>query len=111
MNESVQSKLFNIELFLLVLRVLFNLALDTIYKSGGLPKAFLQKDFKFIPGGRCETVILDLDFTLLLTKKKFVFQKKRAKYYMPLALSSYSFEMDFILLPKVVILHMQDVIV
>lgn len=38
--------------FLLILRVLFNLVLDAIYKYGGFSKALLEKSLEFVLGDK-----------------------------------------------------------
>lgn len=65
--------------FSLVLRVLSNLVPNTIYKSFGLSKTFLQKGFKLVSVWSNGVVTLDSGFRLFSIEKYLIFLKKSRK--------------------------------
>lgn len=54
--------------FILILGVLFDLALDTVYKHSRLFKTLLEKSFKFISDEGVNFISFLLCFVLLLSK-------------------------------------------
>lgn len=60
--------------FKLILKVFFDLILDTVYKYDGFFKTLLEKNFKFISSKRNCTFVFYLSFMLLLAKINLVLE-------------------------------------
>lgn len=84
----------------LVLKVFFYLTPDIVYKNSLFPKAFRQKNFKFIPNRRDCTITLNLGLVLLPPEDDAILQKKYYKKYMSRAINSNCFEIVFALMIK-----------
>lgn len=57
-----------LHIFLLILKVLFNSALDIIYKYSKFSKTLLKKSFNLITGKKSSLILFFLCFILLLSK-------------------------------------------
>lgn len=100
-----------LDLFLLVLGILFNFTPDTIHKSGGFSKTFPQEGFKFVLGHRDSVVAFNPSFVLLSAEEDFIFKKRGHKWYLSLDFCSNSFKIIFILSTEIITFHMQGSIV
>lgn len=97
--------------FLLILRVLFNLTPDIVYKCSGLPKALSKKGLKLVPCKRGNPVSFDLSLILLLTEIDPFSKEQGCKKYAFVALRTNCLEIVLALVTEIIAFHMQVFII
>lgn len=91
--------------FLLMLKVLFNLILDAVYKRSRFSKAFSEEGLKLVPGRGSSLITLNLGLMLLPAEVDCFFEKLDYKKDAFMTLASSNFEMVLVLSRKVVIFY------
>lgn len=91
--------------FSFVLKILFNLIPNIVYKCNRFSKALFEKGFKFMLGRRSGFFSRNLGFILLLAETNLFFEKQSYKKDMFVIFKVNGFEMVFALLAKVVTFH------
>lgn len=107
----MQLKILILYFFLLILRILLNLYLDTGYKQNWFCKILLEKNFKFSQNKKSVSVAFYLSLMLLSAKINFFPKKQGCKKDILAAYYTVCVKIILVLLTKVVILHMQVFIV
>lgn len=96
---------------LLVLRISLDFNPNTSYKGAGFFEFLLEKDLEFVLNKRNNIIVFNLDLILLPTKSHPILEKRVCKKKILGACDIGYVEMIFVLLTKVVILHMRATIV
>lgn len=91
----------------MVLKILFNLILDTVYKCNRFSEIFLKIDLKFFLEKGAGFVTLKLGLILLLVETNFFFEEWSYKEKMFVILGFGSFKMVLALLEKVETFYMK----
>lgn len=94
-----------LNLFLFVLRVPFDFALNAIHKNGRLSLTCLEEGFEFLLAWKRELVTFNSVLVLLLLEENFVLKEGGCKKSVPIILCSHCFEVVFTLLAELVTLH------
>lgn len=94
-----------VNFFLLVLRILLNIYLNTYYKCNKFSKTLLEKSFKFISNRENNIIALYLSLMLFLTEIDFVAKKQNCKRDIFMIYSSSYIKMIRILQIEVITLY------
>lgn len=107
----MQVKRSILNFYLLVLKILLDLGLNTYYQYGRFSETLLEKDFKLIVNKKNNTIIFNSSFILLLIEVDFVLEKQSYKKDTFMITSIRHVKIVLILVIKIIAFHILALII